>query len=434
MFKNYVFKFLKNKNLSFGKIFQRTHIRNFSYDRMKTEELMNNNIKLLDGKLYDFKNYFEKQKTYNHDRLFEIIQIFEFTADSFIKKDCEKYIMQLLNDQSFIDSLNATNLSRLFYFLIFVPNLTQTEIDKLSNHYFKLKNENKINKTNYIEILDTLYYIEIKDFNIEEMRSSLIESTLYYFDTYNSEEIFGLLATILFMNSKDISKLADSVVIYMNSKILDINNDIGLSIDGRLVFLQYYPRILKEHSDDTVKSEQRVKMANFFKTNANENCNQDILLCNTSNYCHYARFDPQMVEKLVLVIRKNIGGLRTEFIIELFFLIIHFNINQFEDKLEIASMVELIINAVKDSNTITNDLSEIRKDYIYFKGMRDKILPLYSNWYKNKIVTKDEEATKLAIFSQMVDKSMQNFPFAMREISENMFDELFDNFKLVYKL
>ena len=117
-YKTKIYIFIGRSN-NFQNSFIKPSIRYFSFENIKTDELLTNNIKLLDGKINQFKSALERNKTYNHQILFETIQIYEFTADGFVKRDSEKYIMQIINDDNYIASLSASDMAKLFYFLVF---------------------------------------------------------------------------------------------------------------------------------------------------------------------------------------------------------------------------------------------------------------------------------------------------------------------------
>jgi hypothetical protein len=433
MFKNKFFNILKGFSkhtipLSSFKNFINFSHRNFARQQINQIQVTPENVvKLLDDNTRKL-SLGHQQQNYDFSTIFQTLEFIEIAHSSEIKSNSIKLLIQILKTKKFADSLNADELAKIFYASYFLrESIKQDDLNFLVDRFFELKNKDEIYKKDYVDMLDSIYYIEKLGMRLDEIKKFCMEKVAFFFDSYDQDEKFIVLVLILYMPGEDIRFFVDMVINYMNS-LMESDKKLNSSTYEHI---QYYMRILHECPDKDKLAKEAQKLRLFLLANM-RNSSLDNLVCIVSNYCHYIEFDAELFEQSLNIIKTNIGATRNELLLELLFNFLHFDIDSFKESAKVADTMNIIISYLKDTNTTTLSLDYPKKECFYLNEVKEKLIKIFESWlYK---IDKVKEKKYLPTFEVLVNKSLNSIPFATNVYEEDLFYMLYANFKRIARV
>jgi hypothetical protein len=452
---------MKSSNLTKFKLYSINHkhftIANLRGNLAEQEEILLNkereklttNVNYL---ISDFKDKKINNKTIPFEKLVEIMEIIDKTNEV-IRQDSENFLLEILRDSDFyrkyfnfpIVSNAHQNFANFFWLAPRLRNLEDQDLKLLNETFFKMDNKIKeFSIEDRIKIYDAFYYY-VRNFGEErvlkimgDMHEKITNSFLEFFTSFSHEDVMNLLKNIVFLEDKEIQKfvkrMKDRLLYVFNE---DYGKKLGLTFSKKFDLVQFYPRIIHsiKKSDPELFEKEKLMLESFLIQNSTspslKELNEEMVLCAISNYLVWTCKNEKVFESYMNYFYNNLSSFRNELLIELFFLLLNSDFKNFKNIKLPVSMLNLIYQLIKNLKPDQFAVFEDTKEMIYFKKIRKALIENFDKWdEKYPADTPDSpDYYHKKILREFIKKSIDMYPFASIDYSEETFDRIFENLK-----
>jgi hypothetical protein len=388
------------------------------------------------------------------DSLAKILNKIDRIRNEEQRKEIEDFVLEIFRADNFLTVLTMTdnptdiqhNFSKIFLEMSRVKSLTESDMIKLKNIFFTLDQPpREFSVTERITIFESYYYykrnfgeLAMKEENLGKVFQTIIRSFMSFFTSFVHSELQGVLQTLIFLNDDEIKVFCPRMVEKM-VYILDPQYALKLSIEKKIDILQFYPRILytiKNEKPDVFEAEKQ-KIKKFIFDNYNEiiqysQCEN--IACLLSNYIIWTEKSEELIELFLPYIYRNLASFKTDLTLEIFFLILNCDFDKFKNRERAEKLLNMIFQIKKKDQTSRMEVFEEIKEMHYFNSTRSNLEKAWTEWIeKHKNILEGNfqpEYYNFKFFSHFVNMSIHIYPFAALEYNQELFDRLYNNFKL----
>ncbi len=442
---------LSNKSFATSKSLTPSPHINLSTDPMASD-ISNEVTALIENTLASL----DKKSQVNLDNLIKLASKMDRLQNPEQRKEAEDFLLEIFRAENFksiyftyLDNqIPHKNFADLFFEFSRIKSLTFSDMAKLQEIYFVLdKLPREFTVQERITIFGAFYYYKrnfgeqaFNDEALGKIYKTITKSFLEFFTSFVHSELQAIIQSIVFLPDEEIrifaNRMVDKMVYILNPEYV-----LNLNLEKKCDILQYYPRILytiKEHNE--VFQKENEKIVTFLKSNLKEITQfvaPELVLCLLSNYLNWVEHSEDILEDFIPFLYRNLAGFRTDMTLEIFFLILNSNFEKFKNKEKAEKLLNMIFQIKKKDVTSRVEVFDQVKEAFYFNQTREKLESAWSQWiakHQNKMQDKnDDDSYYLKFFSHFVKMSIDMYPFAAIEYSQETFDRLFSNLKLCIK-
>jgi hypothetical protein len=370
------------------------------------------------------------------------------------REDAETLLLDILRNDKFLTDylsypavdLAHKNYSELFYNARKLK-LSDEDLTNLQKLYFDLdKIPREFTIQERTKIFDAFYYYDRafpkENLNsISKMKAHIEKSFLEFFTSFSHSEVCPIIQSIMFLPDEDVNVFTLRMVDKMNYVINpEFYEKMKLSTQKKLELIQFYPRILFTIKDSHPEIFEREKnrIENFLiesKKQIEDDCPSEMALCCISNFMIWTQNSPKLLEEYVPFFYRNLASFKPELTLELFFLLLNCDITKMTNPNKAISLINVIFQTIKNCPTTRLFTFEYVKEAFYFLEVREKLDRGFEQWdSKDKAEAVDHpEHYHKKILRSLVNKSSDLYPFSALKYDNNLFENIYTNFKKYIK-
>ena len=400
----------------------------------------------------DLKDKRLNNKTIQIEKILELTESVDKASED-IRKEAEILFIDTLRDAQLYNKYfefpnNSNGHSNFALFFLLAPRiriLEENDLKLLNDIYLKMDTKLKeFSIDDSIKLYEALYYYRINfgddavKRNMEEMSEKITKNFLDFFTSFVHNDMVNFLRMLVFVEDKEIQKFVNRTkdrMLYTFNE--EHGKKLGISLTKKFDLCQFYPRILFsiKNSDPELFQIEKEKLQNFLiesSTSPNmKELNEELVLCIISNYLVWTEKSEKVFESYMNFFYNNLSSFRNELLIELFFLLLNSDFKEFKNVKLPVSMLNLIYQLIKNLKPDPFAIFEDTKEIIYFKKIRKSLIESFDIWdAKNPAETQDSpDYYHKKIIREFIKKSVDMYPFASIDYSQESFDRIYQNLK-----
>lgn len=456
--KNISYKPSNIKNIKlFTQSMKHFTIANLRGNLAEQEEIL---LKTQRDKLTNSLNYVlsemkNKQQTKNQlpiEKILEMMDIVDKSNEE-IRQDAEIFLLEIMRDPQLYKkyfefpeiSAAHNNFSQFFLLAPRIRILEEKDLIMLKQIFNKMDNKvREFSIDDRIKLYDAFYYY-FRNFGEDlviktmgDMHDKIVNSFLEFFTSFTHTEVTNLLKNIVYLEDKKIQNFVNR----MKDKLLYVFNEeygkkLGLSLNKKFDLIQFYPRILFSirNTEPELFEKEKEKMETFLIESSNDpnlkDLSEEMILCVISNYLVWTSRNEKVFECYMKYFYNHLSSFRNELLLELFFLLLHSDFKAYKNIKLPVSMLNLIYQLIKNLKPDQFAIFDDTKDVIYFKKIRTNLIENFDKWdAKNPADSQDNpDYYHKKIIREFIKKSIDMYPFASIDYSEEGFDRIYENLK-----
>jgi hypothetical protein len=398
----------------------------------------NQNLSYLENLNSILQKSLDKKEDIPYDKFIHALAVMDSVENNEVRIDTEKLILEVIRNKTFLNQIYHEKFSQMLIYVSRVKSISENDMDLLYKLYINLsKQQNGFTSKQIFLILDAFYYFENNNIPYpKQFKNDVINYCLSNWGVnFNFNERLELLRSVLYMKDEDSIPFAEKFIHYL-PKIIGENSK--LTLDQKLDLLQLFPKILSTIPNPEIIEKEGFKLYEFLLKNIYNECEADPekLLCIVSNYMVYIIHQKEnLFESMVPFFYRHLSSLRHEFTIELLFMALQCNFENFKNKEQMIKFTSQVYQEIKNLRTTERQFEDEMKEIMWLKSVRNKLRTAFESWkVKNdKSQENQDEHYYLKFISEIIKKSCDLFPFASKEYQDEGFDHIYSNFKNIMK-
>lgn len=401
----------------------------------------------------------KKRGIINFQDLFKVMEKLNFLSDLQERQRVEEVLLECIRSPNFykdhlaFPKLENThqNFANLFFHAAKIKSLQDSDMQMMQEWFFDMdKPSREFKLKQRIMIFDAFYFYnrnfgnEVIDASLSKLHSHIVTNFNEFMTSFLHVDLTDFLVKLIFFEDKEIRLFLDKIVEKMNYIINpDRSNLLQLSLNKKFDIVQSYPKILhvieKLAQEDknyvSIYKREKEKLENFLIENSGKvdenDINSEFILCCVSNYNVWVENSPRLLEAYVPYFYNKLGGYRNEMVLEIFFLLLNSNFDNYTNCSKALELVNLIYQLLKNIKIRRLEIYEDLKEADYFYSIRKELIEEFEKWdQKDKAEDFDHpDHYYKKIFREFIRKSVNIYPFSATHYNEQLFDRLFKNLK-----